>query len=223
MNNGIKIYFIRHGKLDLPYEDHLEMPYEILDNLATGRLDPSIAKGGKKLFLEAVKKLPLKDLDVIYFNNSNFQSKRSKESAFLIGKILKEKYNKKVPILGNPNLKEIDFSLKDILPKEKFLRQGMPAVRTALYNAIINQGPVEEIDRIYQRTENIFRSLKKHQNKNQTVILVSHDFYMRTIEVYLQKSKDYRKVTISDLEKTTLNTYFKGFAISYDLKLFKRF
>lgn len=223
MNNKIKIYFIRHSKLDLPYENHLKMPYEILDDLATSRLDPSIAKKSEKLFLEATEGLPLKDVDVIYFNNSNFQSKRSKESAFLIGKILKEKCNKKVPILGNPNLKEIDFSLKDVLPKEKFLKQGMPAVRTALYNAIINQGPVEQIDYIYKRTESVFKSLKKHQEKNQTVMLVSHDFYMRAVEVYLQKSKDYREATLDDLEKTTLNTYFKGFGTSYDLKLFRRF
>jgi len=60
MNNNIKIYFIRHGKLNLPYEDHLKMPYEILDDLATGRLDPSIAKDSKKLFLEAAEKLPLR-------------------------------------------------------------------------------------------------------------------------------------------------------------------
>lgn len=223
MNNKIKIYFIRHSKLDLPYENHLKMPYEILDDLATSRLDPSIAKNSKKLFLEGAESLPLKDIDIIHFNNSSFQSKRSKESAFLIGKILKEKYNKKVPIVGNPDLKEIDFSLKDILPKEKFLKQGMPAVRTALYNAIINQGPVEQIGHIYKRTESVFKSLKKHQEKNQTVILVSHDFYMRAVEVYLQKSKDSRKVIIDDLEKTTLNTYFKGFGTSYDLKLFRRF
>jgi len=223
MNNKIKIYFIRHSKLDLPYKDHLKMPYEILDDLATSRLDPSIAKNSKKLFLEATEGLPLKDVDIIYFNNSNFQSKRSKESAFLIDKILKERYNKKVPILGSPNLKEIDFSLKDILPKAKFLKQGMPAVRTALYNAIINQGPVEQIDHIYKRTKSVFKILKKHQAKNQTIMLVSHDFYMRAVEVYLQKSKNYRAVTVNDLEKTVLNTYFKGFGTSYNLKLFKRF
>jgi broad specificity phosphatase PhoE len=223
MNNSIKIYFIRRGKLDLPYKNHLKMPYEILDDLATGRLDPSIAKDSKKLFLEETKNLPLQDIDIIYFNNSNSQSKRSKESAFLIGKILQEKYNKKAPILGNSGLKEIDFSLKDILPKEKFLKQGMPAVRTALYNAIINKGPVEQISHIYKRTESIFKSLKKHQERNQTVLFVSHDFCMRTVEVHLKKSKDYKKITISDLEKTTLNTYFKGFGASYDLKSFKRF
>ena len=128
-----------------------------------------------------------------------------------------------MPILGSPDLKEIDFSLKDILPKEKFLKQGMPAIRTALYNAIINQGPVEQIDHIYKRTKSVFKSLKKHQEKNQTVFLVSHDFYMRAVEVYLKKSKNYRAVTADDLEKTVLNTYFKGFGTSYDLKLFRRF
>lgn len=223
MTNKIKIYFIRHSKLDLPYENHLKMPYEILDDLATSKLDPSIEKNSEELFLEATENLPLKDVDVIYFNNSNFQSKRSKESAFLISEILQEKYNKKVLLLGSPNLKEIDFSLKDILPKEKFLKYGMPAVRTALYNAIINQGPVEQIDHIYRRTESIFKSLKKYQEKAETVLLVSHDFYMRTVEVYLRKSKDHKKVAVTDLEKTALNTYFKGFGTSYDLEVFRRF
>lgn len=223
MNNKIKIYFIRHGKLNLPYKNHLKMPYKVLNDLAIGRLDPSIAKNSKKLFLDATEKLPLTNIDIIYFNNSSFQSKRSKESAFLIGEILKERYNKKVPILGSPNLKEIDFSLKDLLSKKKFLGHGMPAVRTALYGAIINRGPVEQIDHIYQRAENLFKSLKKYQKKDQTVLLVSHDFYMRIVEVYLQKSKDGGKVTVDDLEKTVLNIYFKGFGVSYDLRLFRRF
>lgn len=223
MNNKIKIYFIRHSKLNLPYENHLKMSYEILDDLATSNIDPSIAKNSEGLFLEAAENLPLEDIDVIYFNNSNFQARRSKESAFLISKILQKKYNKTISVLGNPNLKEIDFSLKDILPKGKFLKHGMPAVRTALYNAIINQCSVEHIDHIYRRTASVFKSLKRHQEKNQTVLLVSHDFYMRTVEIYLRKSKDYKNLTVADLEKTTLNTYFKGFGTSYDLKLFRRF
>ena len=124
MNNKIKIYFIRHSKLDLPYENHLKMPYEILDDLATSTLDPSIAKNSEKLFLDAAKDLPLKDIDIIYFNNSGFQSKRSKESALLIGKLLKERYNKEVPILGNPKLKEIDLfhQLLSILYNPNYLK-----------------------------------------------------------------------------------------------------
>ena len=99
----------------------------------------------------------------------------------------------------------------------------MPAVRTALYHAIINQGPVEQIDHIYRRTTSVLKGLEMYRNKNQAVMLVSHDFYMRTVEIYLRKSKDYKEVTVDDLEKTPLNTYFKGFGTSYDLKLFRRF
>ncbi|PIY97039.1 MAG: hypothetical protein COY66_01740 [Candidatus Kerfeldbacteria bacterium CG_4_10_14_0_8_um_filter_42_10] len=223
MKNKIKIYFIRHSKLDLPYENHLQMPYGILNDLATGQLDPSIVQNSNKLFLKAAAGLPLKNIDVIYFNNSNFQSKRSRDSAFLIGKVLKEKYNRKVPIFGNPYLKEIDFCLKDILSKEKFLKEKMPAVRTALYNALINKGPVEQIDHVFKRIEAVLKSLKKHQDKNQTVMLVSHDFYMRAVEVFFRKSKNFRNITVDDLEKTTLNTYFKGFSVSDDGKSFNRF
>lgn len=223
MNNEIKVYFIRHGKVDLPYKDHLEMPYEVLDDLATSRLDPSIVENSKGLFLQEIKSLPLGEIDVIYFNSSGFQSKRSKESALLIRQILKEKYNKEVPIFGDPNLKEIDFNLNDILPKEIFLERGMPAIRETLHNAIINQGPVEQIEHIYHRTKSVFNNLKRHEENNETVLLVSHDFYMRTVEVYLKKTRDPAKVSISDLDETSLNTYFKGFGTSYDLRNFKRF
>jgi len=66
MNNKIKIYFIRHSKLNLPYKNHLKMPYEILDDLATSRLNPSIAKNSKKLFLEATESLPLRENNFKY-------------------------------------------------------------------------------------------------------------------------------------------------------------
>jgi len=223
MKSNLKFYFIRHSKIDLPYKDHLEMPYDALDDLATSRLDPSISPNSEQLFLEAAKKLPLDIFDVIYYNNSGFQSKRSEESALLINKIIKDKYQKSPPILGNPDLKEIKFSLKEILPKSEFAKRRMSAVRTALYNAEINNGPVEQIKNIFTRIDRIFASLEKQKSKNGNILLVSHDFFMRVIEAYIRVSKDFKKITVDDLEKTTLNAYFKGFGVSYDLRLFERF
>lgn len=222
LEDKIKIYFIRHSKLDLPYKDHLEMPYEILDDLSTSRLDPSIAANSQELFIKAAKKIPLKNINFLYFNNSDFQSRRSRDSVLLIAKVLQEKYKREIPIIGNPNLKEVNFSVQKILSRDRFLKKGMPAVRTALYQAMINNGPVEQIAEVYARIDSVFESLNKHQEKNQTVLLVTHDFYMRVIEVYITKSKDYKEITVKDLENTTLNKYFKGFGVSYDLKLFKR-
>jgi hypothetical protein len=34
------LVFIRHGKVDLPYPSHNEMPISVLNSLATKRLDP---------------------------------------------------------------------------------------------------------------------------------------------------------------------------------------
>jgi len=223
MNKNLRVYFIRHGKLDLPYKDHLGMPYEVLDDLATSQLDPSISPRSKALFLEAAGNLPLDSFKAIYYNNSGLQSNRSKESAVIIKRVIKDKAGKDLSLFGNPDLKEIDFSLKKILPdKQEFLQKGMPAIRTALYNAEVNNGPVEQTKDIFARIDRIFFSLENHKQKDESVLLVSHDFFMRVVEVYIRKSQDYRKIRVQDLEETTLNKYFKGFGVPYDLKFFER-
>ena len=217
MNNSSKIYFIRHSKLDLPYASHLEMPYEILDDLATSRLDPGIAPNSRELFLAEAGSLPLDTLAAIYYNNSGKQSRRSFASAQLIARIAKEKYGRDIPLVGNPDIKEVDFSLPDILSKAEFEKKGIPAVRTALYQAELRGEKVESIQSLYARIARVFDLIRQHRARKESILFVSHDFFMRVIEVYINITRQAEKVKLEDLENTTLNTYFKGFMASHFL------
>ncbi len=199
------------------------MPYEVLTDLSSGTLDPGIAPESKELFFEAAgAALPLDAIDVIYYNNSGKQSRRSKESAELVQSIIKEKHAHDVPLIGNPDVKEVDFDLQKILPKEEFEKHGMPAIRTALYEAEIEGKVVESISDMYARIERIFKLMQSHDLKGETVLIVSHDFFMRVVEVYLTATKNPDEVKLEHLEATTLNTYFQGFKVSYDFETFAR-
>lgn len=199
------------------------MPYEVLADLSSGNLDPGIALESRKLFFEAAGAVvPLDAINAIYYNNSGKQSRRSKESAELIQGIIKETCARSVPLIGNPDVKEVDFDLPKILPKEEFEKHGMPAIRTALYKAEIEGRMVESIADMYGRIEHIFKLMKPHESKGETVLIVSHDFFMRVMEAYLAVTKNPDEVKRGHLEATTLNAYFKGFGISYDLRMFER-
>lgn len=199
------------------------MPYEVLADLASGKLDPGIAHESMDLFFDAAgSALPLDSIRVIYYNNSGKQSLRSKESAELIQEIIKEKHGCYIPLIGNPDMKEVDFDLSKILPKEEFEKRGMPAIRTALYKAEIEGVVVESIAHMYGRIERIFALCKSHEQKRERVLIVSHDFFMRVIEVYLTVTKRPEEVALEHLEATTLNTYFKGFRVPQDFRTFKR-
>ncbi|MDP3995353.1 MAG: histidine phosphatase family protein [bacterium] len=217
------IYIIRHSKVDLPYKSHLEMPYEVLSDLASGKLDPSIAPESRELFFKAAgTSLPLESIDVIYFNNSDKQSRRSKESAELVQGVIKEKYSRHVPLIGNPDVKEVDFDLPTILSKAEFEKHGMPAIRTALYKAEIEGKVVESIVHMYERIARILDTMKQHERRGETALIISHDFFMRVMEVYLAVTKNPGDVRLGHLEATILNTYFRGFGVLYNLQGFER-
>ena len=218
-----KIFFIRHGKVDLPYRDHSEMPYEVLDDLATSTIDPGLDSTCEHLFSQVAEQLPVAEISTIYFNDSGYQSNRSEKSAQLIRGYIQRHFDRAVPLVGNSDLREVRFSVKALVTKERFQKEGMPAIRTALYQDQIDGRQSESIRELYTRINSIFTLLEKHRRLDETVLLVSHDFFMRVIDVYLNKTKKAAEVQLADLEKTALNSYFQGFGISYQLTHFKRF
>src|SRR3990167_3550129 len=105
MLENLDLFFIRHGKLDLPYKRHEDMPYEILMGLSTGKLDPGIIDGSTNLFIKNSSTIPLGKINLIYYNNSNECSRRSEETAKLIAKVIKNNYQKDAEVVGNPDLR----------------------------------------------------------------------------------------------------------------------
>lgn len=81
----------------------------------------------------------------------------------------------------------------------------------ALYQSIIKGGSSESINEINNHIKAIHSVIKKHQEAEENIIFVTHDFFMRVIEVYIKREKRLSGIKVSDLEKTLLNYYFGGF------------
>lgn len=215
MDKDYPLFFIRHGKLSLPYKDHSEIPFSVLVDLGLKKLDPAIDDSTTRLYLEKIKtKIPLKDIDRIYIS----PSRRCQGTSELINKYINDKYDKDVEIRILDNLKEIKFDLGKLFSSEK--DKSLANINKVVLEAIIKGGAVEPFDRIYKRVNSLFRELDK-ENKSGKYLLITHDFIMRVIEVYIKnKGKKNISLTIDDIKDTKRNDYLEGFKTNFSLSLF---
>ncbi len=216
-----KYFFIRHGQLVEPYINHLTMDYEILADLSTSTLNPSININAHELFIKQTTGIDLSGVQTIYYNDSNFQSKRSYESAILIKDILSKQSGRTILLKGLPELREARFDVRQLLSKDEFKRGGMPAIRTALYAGQIHGTEhTESIADISVRIKKIVDIINNQPNSD--MLFVTHDFFMRVIEVYITREERLNQVTVNDLEQTGLNYYFGGFYTDQKMHKFTR-
>ena len=116
--NESKYYFIRHGQLVEPYLDYLTMDYKTLTDLSTSTLDPGLNNNAFELFKEQTQSIDLSKIEIIYYNNSESHSQRSRESADIILKNFSNEYKKNILVEGLPELHEIRFKVSDLVPLE---------------------------------------------------------------------------------------------------------
>lgn len=205
MNN---IFFIRHGQLEEPYINHLKMDFQTVTDLSTGKLDPSLNSNAKELFVKQTDGVDFSKIKKIYFNS---KSHRSEESAKVIKKIL----NTDVETKGIPELAEVAFNVSELVTIGKYEVTGMQGVREELFQSQLeNSNNVESIQEIKQRIDKVFSIII---NSKEGSIFVTHDFFMRVIEVYIKKGK-LDSITTSDLLDTHLNSYFSGFSTDNNFK-----
>ncbi|MFA4818784.1 MAG: hypothetical protein WC621_03010 [Patescibacteria group bacterium] len=210
-SNSIQFFFIRHGQLVEPYLNHLVMDYSTLSDLATSALDPGINKNAIDLFNRQTSGLDFSAVSRIYYNNSGFQSRRSLESAKIMAEVFLRRYKKEITPVGLSELKEVRFDVRQLVSKDDFKINGMPAIRTALYSSFVNGGSAESIVELEKRIGVINSVAARRALKRESVLFVTHDFFMRVLEVYINRADRLQGVTINDFEKTSLNSYFSGF------------
>lgn len=209
--NNTQFFFIRHGQLVEPYLNHLTMDYPTLSDLSTSTLDPGINQDAIDLFNSQTRGVDFSAVSRIYYNNSGFQSRRSLESARVIAEVFLQRYKKELTPIGLPELKEVRFDVRQLVSENNFKTGGMPVIRTALYNFFVNGGSSESIVELDKRIDAIKDVVVEHALKRESVLFVTHDFFMRVLEVYTNRSDRLHGVTVNDFEKTTLNSYFSGF------------
>ena len=219
--NTQKYFFIRHGQLVPPYLNHLTMDYDTLADLSTSTLNPDINENAVELFVRQTTGVDFSDVQTVYYNNSGSQSRRSDESAKLIQKMFQDKYQHVISLIGLPELREVRFDVRKLLSANEFKRMGMPAVRAALYaKQVSGHGYSESLTEMERRIKQIKRIIKK-QSKGD-MLFVTHDFFMRAIEVFITRPQRLTGATVLVLEKTGLNYYFGGFQTDRDMHAFCR-
>ncbi len=200
-------YFLRHGKLDLPYKDHSEMSFEVLADLASEKLNPPIDKKVTRSLISAIAVIvPFERLEKIYTS----PSQRARETATLIADYTKERFQKESLISVLPELREVHFDLREIYALSP---QGIDiqAVNQAVFRATLSGKGAEPINSLYNRVDSIFKTLANEER--QEAALITHDFLMRAVELYAEHKGIPRETTYEDLLQTRRNSYLRGFAV----------
>jgi broad specificity phosphatase PhoE len=191
---------LRHGQPDKPYDDYGRLTLEELDELSLQHVDPPINTAAA---LQQIAKLKADILSgvtptIIYHS----PSLRAKESAELLAKSLGT--DQLVPMTF---LHEILFSPKQLITQNEYSQSGMNAIRTAVFHGVTHGGLPESPGEIVSRVDEVEKLIRKHTSD--TVIIVTHGFFMRLLQARLQKGK--KSFSIEDQSRAVNYSNLDGF------------
>src|SRR3989344_5838611 len=133
-----KIKFIRHSKLERPYDDYSKLTFSQICGLATGRLTPGIHTESQKMLIGKLNTKELKSFDLILCS----QSRRTIQTARLIHKLS----GKQLEIKKTNNLSEILFDPAVLVTKDEFTKKGLSVIRKSLFHGMKNKTGAESLD-----------------------------------------------------------------------------
>lgn len=211
-------YFIRHGKLHLPYKDHDEIPLKVLADLASLKLNPPIdVKFAEKQVLKLAGAIPFHTLEKIYHS----PSRRCRDTARLISKFIFDHYDKNVATVTARGLREIQFDLLKVYFPHNADKSSIASVNDAVFEAMVNTSEYcEYAGSAYERVDILLKSNVAAEPS----LFVTHDFIMRVIEIYIKNHGNlHHKITYKELEDTQRNLYLHGFATDFSFNSFLTF
>lgn len=216
MIGSCSLFFVRHGKLLLPYKSHDEMPFKVLVDLALEKLNPPIDRDFTlPLIKDVLEIIPFRILGRIYTS----PSRRCQKTAKLISSFISQTFRKKPEVSILKGIQEIEFDLEKIYHPPNHKKFNIEAINNSVFAAMIDNKHCESVHDAYNRIEKVFKILKK--NKKEKVLLVTHDFIMRVIEIYIKnQGKDNPSIAFEDLKNTKRNLYLRGFATDYSFTSF---
>lgn len=200
----MKVIFVRHADLKYPYNNYDGLSLQKLDLLATEKIQPHI---NAKLARSKIKKhiadgfLVKNGVDAIYYSSAP----RAKETAALLANALNIKVVKELEYLH-----EIAFSPKKLISNSMFESKGMEAVREAVYKAVEQNTADETTSAMTARIHQI-QSLIAN-NGGRTIIIVTHGFFMRLLQIALLHNK--LTFNVSDQKRAVNYGYLQGFTFT---------
>ena len=199
------VKFIRHSKLECPYDNYSRLTFSQICGLATGKIMPGIHPESQKILLEKFDIKQLKSFDLILCS----QSKRTKQTAGLIFKLR----NKHLEIKKSNNLSEIFFDPSLFTSKEEFAKHGLGVIRKSLFHEMKNGIGAENLDEVLDRAKKLKNELIKLPYDN--ILCITHSFYMRVLRLFfLENMTDSRRISESKLIKTIDHHCLEGFEIN---------
>lgn len=197
----MKAIFVRHADLKYPYNNYDRLSLKQLDLLATEKTQPHISSkvAKSKIKTHLADSFIVKDgVDAIYYSPAS----RAKETATILADMLNVSETKELDYL-----QEIAFSPKKLVPSAVFKHEGMDAIREAVYKAVEQDTAGETTAALVARVHQIQALLA--DNNGRTIIVVTHGFFMRLLQIALLRNK--LTFTVSDQRQAVNYDYLQGF------------
>lgn len=213
------IYFLRHGKLDLPYKDHAEMPFDVFADLGSGHLNPPI----DDVFADTIMQKFRESGELAQTTHIiSSPIRRCIDTAHLF---VEEFGNQTDEITIEPALTEVQFDLRALNIEggiEKALAlHDITTANEIVFSGMLSGAGCEPVESIYTRVGRVFESVRTREGN---IVLFTHDFIMRVIEIYIKRhAAPYTEITMQDLLATKRNTYLDGFKTNQTLDEFRSF
>lgn len=202
-----RFIFLRHSKLDLPYPSYDQMPFSYLCALASGQVDPTI---DKKFCREAFCRLPLSSLCDRSVQVWSSPAQRCRDSAEILQEVLSDQgVNCSMGTTVLSELEEVRFDLSHLYTPP-VSGTDMTQVNLAVFQGMLDGVYAEAIDLVYRRAQVVLDGLAR---ENTTVICLTHDFFMRVIELLIRVPDLHASsISMEMLKATWRNVYCSGFA-----------
>jgi broad specificity phosphatase PhoE len=209
------LIFLRHSKLSLPYRDHGEMPFSVLSDLGLELLNPPIDSA------YTTSRIAELDSKIDFFGVQEIcasPSPRCQETSAALLEFCSTKGHTP-KFKTSPLLKEVHFDLasldSDGSVQAGIHEHGIATVNTAVFKGMLAGIHCEPIKETYERVEEIFKTLSSDTDVK---VFLSHDFFMRVIEIYIRrKGARFSEISLDEIEHTKRNTYLSGFVTNQDL------
>lgn len=199
-----KLVFLRHGKLELPYESHNDMPFDVLRALGNQTMDPP----SDIKYLESRKDYLQKLLHKFKFSKI-FRSP-SLRCSTLEGYIRSIASDQLPPTEEINELREILFDLNLLFPSQN---ASVEEIGPKLITEILVGGPgAESVETVLRRLNDTIERMPQSGD----ILILTHGFFMRLISSINGNMGNQNKPTTPAWEAAPRFKYLEGFILEKD-------
>ncbi|MBD3366382.1 hypothetical protein GF360_03545 [candidate division WWE3 bacterium] len=191
----MSVKFIRHYKyLEKPFDDWTEITLEQYNDLASGKIDPTIRKDFNIYLAKNYTKSSFDHYDL--FLTSNLRR------CIDTGNGIKETFQLKVPIIESKYLEEVFWSPKSMINKKAFI-MSQKSGKLDLYDQRLSQFMSGRAPKDISDTFKQLRSLENllSERRKTNILCITHSFLLKMISLYfIDHIKDESHVTLEMLK-----------------------